>query len=61
MLKLSVTMAIDCLCIMTNVLPFIWNNVNVLFPFIDMNSEVERAIGFLLIEAFRRKAVAVPF
>lgn len=38
MLALSIRMAVDCLSIMCDVLPFIWNNIDVFFPFIDMGS-----------------------
>ena len=49
MLALSIRMGVDCLTIMCNLLPFIWDNVNVIFPFVDMNSEFQRAVGFVLI------------
>ena len=60
MLALSIKMAVDCLAIMCNLLPFIWNNVNIFFPFISMDSEFQRAVGYVLIEAFMSKAFSVP-
>lgn len=60
MLALSIRMAVDCLAIMCNILPFIWNNVDILLPFISMESEFQRAVGYVLIEAFLSKAFEVP-
>lgn len=38
MLALSIKAAVDILTITCNLLPFIWENVNVIFPFISMES-----------------------
>lgn len=56
MLALSIRMAADTLTIVCNLLPFIWDNVHVIFPFISMDSEFQRAVGYTLIEAFKSKA-----
>lgn len=61
MLYLSIKTAVDCMCIMSNIWPFIWENVHEIFPFVDMNSEIQRAIGYILIECFIRQAFHVPF
>lgn len=53
-------MAVDTLSIMCNLLPFIWDNVSVVFPFVSMSSEFQRAVGYTLIEAFKTKAFEVP-
>ena len=60
MLALSIRMAVDCLAIMCNLLPFIWENVNIVFPFMSMDSEFQRAVGYVLVEAFISKAFWVP-
>lgn len=49
MLALSIRMAVDTLTIMCNLLPFIWHNVAVIFPFISTDSEFQRAVGYTLI------------
>lgn len=60
MLALSIRAAADTLTIMCNLLPFIWENVHNIFPFISMESEFQRAVGYTLIEAFKSKAFEVP-
>ena len=36
MLAMSIRIAVDILCIMANVIPYIWDHVDSLLPFIDM-------------------------
>ena len=45
---------------MTNVRPFIWDNMDSIFPFIDMQNETQKAIGYVLIYMFISKAFMVP-
>lgn len=61
MLALSIRTAVDCLAILCNLLPFIWHNLDAIFPFISMDSEFQRAVGYVLVEAFMAKAFGVPF
>ena len=61
MLYLSIKTSVDCICIMCNVWAFIWDNVDDMFPFVDMKSEFQRAVGYILIECFIRQAFYVPF
>lgn len=60
MLALSIRMAVDVLSIACNLLPFIWDNVQTIFPFISAESEFQRAVAYTLIEAFKSKAFEVP-
>lgn len=60
MLSLSIRMSLDCICIMCNILPFIWDNVAVIFPFVNMEDQFQRAMGYILVEAFLIKAFYVP-
>ena len=59
MLALSIRTAVCCLSIACNVLPFIWNHVDRILPFVDMEDEFQRAVGFVLIEGFKYKAFEV--
>lgn len=61
MLYLSIKTAVDCISIMCNIWAFIWEHVDEIFPFVDMGSEIQRAIGYILIECFIRQAFHVPF
>lgn len=49
MIALSIRMAVDVLTIACNLLPFFWDNVQVIFPFISIESEFQRAVGYTLI------------
>ena len=61
MLSLSIKTGVDCMCIMCNIWPFIWDNIDQIIPFVDMKSETQRAICYVLIECFIRQAFNVPF
>lgn len=61
MLSLSIKKAVDILCIIANVLPFVWDNLDVIFPIIDTQSEFQKAVAFIVIEAYKIKAFDVPF
>jgi len=61
MLSLSIRTFLECLIIMANVRPFIWDNIDEIIPFVDLGNEFQRALGYWLIYAFISKAFMVPF
>lgn len=61
MLSLSIRTCLECLIIMANVRPFIWDNVDEIIPFVDLGNEFQRSLGYWLVYAFISKAFMVPF
>lgn len=60
MYVLSLKIALDCLLILCNIMPLVWNSVPDLFGFIDPESEFQRGLCFLLVESLKAKCFEVP-
>jgi STE24 endopeptidase len=60
MYVLSLKIALDCLLILCNIMPLVWDSVINIFFFIDPNSEFQRGLCFLIIESLKAKTFEVP-